>query len=73
MNGDGEFEYPYRELFFWALLNNMHKMACFLWRMEEEGVAKAIIATEVNNVLASEADQRDLSEELRKTFRKNSK
>ena len=41
--------------------------------MEEEGVAKAIIATEVNNVLASEADQRDLSEELKKTFRKNSK
>ena len=48
-------------------------MACFLWRMEEEGVAKAIIATEVNSVLAAEADQRDLSEELRKTFRKNSK
>ena len=47
-------------------------MACFLWRMEEEGVAKAIIATEVNNVLAWEADQRDLPEESLKTFRSNS-
>lgn len=51
----------------------MHEMACFLWRMEEEGVAKAIIATEVNRVLASEADKKDLAEELRKTFRSNSK
>ena len=48
-------------------------MACFLWRMEEEGVAKAIIAAEVNSVLALEADQRDLPEELRKKLRSNSR
>ena len=47
-------------------------MAYFLWRMEEESLAKAIIATEVNSVLAREADQRDLAEELKKTLRKNS-
>ena len=40
--------------------------------MEEESLAKAIIATEVNSVLAREADQRDLAEELKKTLRKNS-
>ena len=73
LNGKSKyFQYPYRELFFWALLNNMHKMAYFLWRMEEESLAKAIIATEVNSVLAREADQRDLAEELKKTLRKNS-
>ena len=28
----------------------MHKMACFLWRMEEEGIAKALIAAEINGL-----------------------
>ena len=50
----------------------MHKMACFLWQMEEEGIAKAIIATEVNSELAVQVDQRGMPEELRKTFLNNS-
>lgn len=47
-------------------------MACFLWSMEEEGIAKALIAAEVNSVLALKADQRDLAEELKRTLRSNS-
>ena len=46
-------------------------MARFLWHMEE-GIAKAIIAVEINNELALQADQRGMAEELRKTFINNS-
>ena len=45
------FKYPFRELFFWAVLNNMKEMALFLWQFEEEHMAKALIATEVTNAL----------------------
>ena len=47
-------------------------MARFLWHMEEEGIAKAIIAVEINNELALQADERGMAEELRKTFINNS-
>ena len=39
--------------------------------MEEEGIAKAIIAAEINNELASQADRRGMAEESRKTFLKH--
>ena len=50
----------------------MHKMAFFLWRMEEDSIAKAIIATEINIELASQTDQMGMPEELRKSFLNNS-
>lgn len=50
----------------------MHKMACFLWRMEEEGIAKALIAAEINGALALESERKDLAEELIKRFHSNS-
>ena len=40
--------------------------------MEEEGIAKAIIAAEVNNQLALQADQKGMSEELRRELLNNS-
>ena len=40
--------------------------------MEEEGIAKAIIAAEVNNQLALQADQKVMSEELRRELLNNS-
>ena len=40
--------------------------------MEEEGIAKAIIATEVNKQLATQADQRGMPEELQRKFLNNS-
>ena len=39
--------------------------------MEEEGIAKAIIATEVNNQLALQADQKGMAEELQKALLNN--
>ena len=51
----------------------MHEMALFLWQMEEDSIAKAIIATEINIELASQTDQKGMPEELRKSFLKNSK
>lgn len=50
----------------------MHKMASFLWQMEEDGIAKAIIATEVNKQLALQSDEKGITEELRRTFLNNS-
>ena len=38
------FKYPFRELFFWAVLNNMQDMALLFWRLGEEHIAKALIA-----------------------------
>ena len=40
--------------------------------MEEEGIAKVIIAAEINKQLALQADQRAMAEELQKTFLNNS-
>ena len=40
--------------------------------MEEEGIAKAIIAAEVNNQLALQADQKGMAEELRRELLNNS-
>lgn len=46
----------------------MHEIALFLWELGEESIAKAIIASEINNALGKQADTRDLPEELRKSF-----
>lgn len=66
------FAFPYRELFFWAVLNNMHKMAIYLWRFEEEAMNKALIAAEINNSLYENAKRLDLQEDIANSFLRNS-
>ena len=41
------FNYPFRELFLWAVLNNMEEMALLMWEHEEEGMVKAILGAEL--------------------------
>ena len=49
--------YPYRDLFMWALVNGMHKMAMFFWEFEDEGLIKALIGVAVNKELAKKASR----------------
>ena len=61
----GKFTYPFRELFFWAVLNNMQDMANIFWRRGHEHMIKALIATHISNVLAERrASQQDIVAKL---------
>ena len=46
---------PYLHLFLWAVLNGMHQMAKFLWEFGKEGMAKALVAIEINNMMREKA------------------
>ena len=59
------FKYPYSELFFWAVLNNMKDMALFLWKFEEQPIAKALVAAEISGELYEGSKS---IEELEKTL-----
>ena len=59
------FKYPYSELFFWAVLNNMREMAFVLWQFEEQPIAKALVAAEIADVLYQGSKS---IEELEKTL-----
>ncbi|XP_057292178.1 transient receptor potential cation channel subfamily M member 3-like isoform X1 [Hydractinia symbiolongicarpus] len=65
------FEYPFRELFFWAVLNNMQDMAMYLWGFEEDGMAKALIAGEIYNALADQAEMHDMPDNITNALRQN--
>ena len=47
------FRDPFWELFMWAVLCNMPKMAEFLWPFGENQMAKALIGSEILKVLAT--------------------
>ena len=64
MDANTVFKYPFRELYFWAVLNNMVDMAQFLWAFEEEAMSKAIIATEMSNALLENAQSSGLQEDV---------
>ena len=67
-------ECPFRELFFWAVLNGMHKMAMYLWEFEEEGLIKALIAAEINNKLAEKAaSTSNLQDDIENSFRSSAR
>ncbi|XP_066935830.1 transient receptor potential cation channel subfamily M member-like 2 [Clytia hemisphaerica] len=46
---------PYLHLFLWAVLNGQHQMALYLWEFGEEGLAKSLVAIEINEKLAAKA------------------
>ena len=67
------FKYPFRELFFWALLNNMQDMALFMWEFEEEAMAKAIIGAEIYKSLYENGQNYNIQEDLVKSLMDNAK
>ncbi|XP_066912898.1 transient receptor potential cation channel subfamily M member-like 2 isoform X3 [Clytia hemisphaerica] len=48
---------PYLHLFLWAVLNGQHQMALYLWEFGEEGLAKSLVAIEINGKLAAKAEK----------------
>ena len=72
-SGKKPYKYPYIQLLFWALLNNLHEMAIFLWGFGEAGLAKAILGAEINKALSKQAGTMNVSAEMETSFMKNSK
>ena len=67
------FIYPFRELFLWAVCNNMQEMAVFLWSYEEEGMCKAIIGAEINTALYECGRMRGVVEHVQNALLNNMK
>ncbi|XP_071505230.1 transient receptor potential cation channel subfamily M member 3-like [Diadema antillarum] len=64
------FDFPFNELFIWAVLTKRQKMALFLWRQDEEALAKALVASSLYRAMAKSAEvmnlETDISGELRR-------
>ena len=66
---DVTFQYPFRELFFWAVLNNMKDMAIFFWKHGEEHMAKGLIGAHICEKIADKIKQDDVELQLRNIAR----
>eukprot|EP00794_Sanderia_malayensis_P009473 gene9473-10461_t len=65
------FETPFNELFIWAVLNNMQKMALFLWKSGDEAMAKALVACKLYFAMALYAERRDLKDDIVESLKAN--
>jgi transient receptor potential cation channel subfamily M protein 3 len=68
---DPKFEFPYNELFVFAVLTKRHEMALFFWAHGEEALAKALIGCRLNKGLAREAQDDELDTEIADEFLSN--
>ncbi len=66
-------EYPFNELFVWAVLNNMQKMAICFWKQGEESMARALVACKLYLSMATYAEKRDLRDEIIESLHTNRK
>ncbi|XP_041464047.1 transient receptor potential cation channel subfamily M member 3-like isoform X2 [Lytechinus variegatus] len=57
------FPFPFNELFIWAVLTKRHNMALFLWRQDEEALAKALVASSLYRAMAKSAEVMNLEAE----------
>lgn len=62
------FRYPFNELFIWSVLTNRHQMALYLWKQDEEALAKALIASQLYKGMANSADEINLENEIAEDF-----
>ena len=62
---------PNSELFFFALLCNMPKMALYLWSLEEESLIKAFLGIVINTYLAETARKHDLPDNITRQVEQN--
>ncbi|XP_066274984.1 transient receptor potential cation channel subfamily M member 3-like isoform X1 [Branchiostoma lanceolatum] len=67
------FQYPFHELFGWAVLMKRQKMALFFWKQGEEALAKALCASKLYKAMAYEAAEDDLDPDISEELRQNSK
>lgn len=66
------FNYPFNELFVWAVLMGRHKMALFMWQQDEEAMAKALVACKLYKELAKTSDVINMEMEIGDKLRKYS-
>ena len=66
------FDYPFNELFIWAVLMKRHQMALYMWRQDEEALAKALVGGMLNKAMAKAADVINLDQEIGDELRKYS-
>ncbi|XP_071952061.1 transient receptor potential cation channel subfamily M member 3-like [Antedon mediterranea] len=66
------FNYPFNELLAWAVLMKRHKMAIFMWQQDEEGMAKALVASKLYKGMARIANDVHLDTEIGEELRKYS-
>ena len=62
---------PNSELFFFALLCNMPKMARYMWNFEEESLLKAFLCIEINIYLAKTAKKHDFPDDIKLQVEQN--
>nr|XP_047126608.1 transient receptor potential cation channel subfamily M member 1-like isoform X2 [Hydra vulgaris] len=62
--GQSSFQYPYKELFFFALLSNMFKMAKYVWRFEEESLLKSFFGFTIASYLVEMSKKFDLPDDV---------
>eukprot|EP00794_Sanderia_malayensis_P009474 gene9474-10463_t len=55
---------PFNQLFIWAVLNNMQKMALLFWKTGEESLAKALVACRLYLEMAGYAEQNALKDDI---------
>lgn len=58
------FDYPFNELFIWAVLMKRQKMALLMWQHGEEALAKALVACKLYKAMAHEAAEDDMETEV---------
>ena len=66
------FNFPFNELFVWAVLTKRHKMALFLWKQDEEALAKALVAASLYRAMAKSAEVMNLETEVSTELRRYS-
>ena len=62
------FKTPFRQLFIWAVFNNMRDMALMLWEFEDDAICKALIAAEITSGLIRNIRYSDLQDEVEKSL-----
>ena len=66
-----ECQNPFKELFIWAVLNNMQKMALCFWKRGEEAMATALVACKLYSAMAKYAEKGESKDDIIDTLRQN--
>ena len=54
------FRHPFRQLFLWAVLNNHLEMAMLFWEFQDEGVALALLASQITKSIMEDTKFKQL-------------
>lgn len=66
-------EDPYKELFIWAVLNNLGEMAVCLWGHGKEALVKALVGRMLFEEMAISAEKEHMPDDIVDKIKANSK